>query len=76
MPGPLDGIRIVDISAILSGPLATMMLADQGADVVKIEPPGVGDLMRIGPFQRGGLAAFFANDDETRAALRADGVIV
>ena len=48
MPGPLEGFRVIDVSAIVSGPLADMILADQGADVVKIEPPVIGDLMRAG----------------------------
>jgi crotonobetainyl-CoA:carnitine CoA-transferase CaiB-like acyl-CoA transferase len=65
-------VRIVDASAILSGPLATMLLADQGAEVIKIEPPGVGDLMRIGPFRRGGLAAFFANANRGKRSIVLD----
>src|SRR3954470_8768331 len=45
MPGALEGLRIVDLTTGLAGPLATMMLGDHGADVVKVEPPG-GDPQR------------------------------
>ena len=53
MAGALDGYRIIDISQVISGPLATRILADQGADVIKVEPP-VGDIMR----HMGGQAGF------------------
>ena len=72
MAGPLAGIRIVDVSAIISGPLATMMLADQGADVIKIEAPGIGDFMRFAPFRRGNLSAFFANANRGKRSLVLD----
>ena len=46
MSGPLAGYRIIDATQMISGPMATMVLADQGADVIKLEPPGIGDLTR------------------------------
>ncbi len=72
MPGPLDGIRILDVSAVLSGPLATMLLADQGAQVIKVEPPGIGDIMRTNLNRREGMAAFFANANRGKRSIALD----
>src|SRR5262245_47537617 len=57
MPGPLHGIRIVDLTIALAGPLAIGVLADQGAEVVKVEPPGLGDIGRWVGVARGGISA-------------------
>jgi crotonobetainyl-CoA:carnitine CoA-transferase CaiB-like acyl-CoA transferase len=69
MPAPLHGIRIVDVSTIVSGPMATQMLADQGAEVIKIEAPGLGDLSRyLGPM-RGGISAMFININRNKKSV-------
>ena len=57
MPGPLAGVRILDFSTLLPGPFATMMLADLGADVLKVEAPNRPDLMRLGPPHDHGVSA-------------------
>jgi crotonobetainyl-CoA:carnitine CoA-transferase CaiB-like acyl-CoA transferase len=72
MPGPLAGIRVVDVSQILSGPFACMILADQGAEVVKVESPGIGDPMRIGPYRRGGRASFYVNANRGKRGVVLD----
>jgi crotonobetainyl-CoA:carnitine CoA-transferase CaiB-like acyl-CoA transferase len=60
MPGPLSGFRIIDVTQMISGPMATMILADQGADVIKVEPPGIGDLTRALAGRRRGMSPTFA----------------
>lgn len=72
MPGPLDGVRIIDCSAVISGPLGTMTLADQGADVIKVEPPATGDITRTPWFSRGGLSALFANANRGKRSIALD----
>src|SRR4051794_41753209 len=46
MSGPMAGVRVVDCSIALTGPYAAALLADQGADVIKVERPGIGDIAR------------------------------
>lgn len=61
MAGPLTGVRVLDLSRVLAGPYTTMVLADLGAEVVKVEEPGVGDeSRRFGPFQNGVSTYFFS----------------
>jgi len=56
--GPLEGIKVLDLTAMVSGPVATMMLADQGAEVIKVEPPG-GEQMRHMGMPHNGIPATF-----------------
>ena len=72
MPGPLDGYRVIDLTSMVSGPFATMMLGDQGADVIKVEAPGGGDHVRSGGFRAGGLAAQFINTNRNKRSIAVD----
>ncbi len=69
MPGALDGVKIIDMSAVIAGPMATQILADQGAAVIKIENPGLGDMARyLGP-QSGGMGAMFAAVNRNKRSI-------
>jgi len=71
-PGPLDGIRIVDLTSMLSGPWATMILADQGADVIKVEEPRLGDHTRAYGNRRNGFSASFLNLNRNKRSIAID----
>ncbi|MET4782974.1 CoA transferase [Glaciihabitans sp. UYNi722] len=74
MPTALGGIRILDFSRVLAGPYATMMLADFGADVLKIERPEIGDETRAWgpPFDRDGTTTYFNSVNRNKASVEAD----
>ncbi len=72
MAGPLDGFRIIDLTTMISGPFATMTLADQGADVIKVETPGTGDLLRYAGPARGGISALFLTSNRNKRSVALD----
>jgi crotonobetainyl-CoA:carnitine CoA-transferase CaiB-like acyl-CoA transferase len=72
MPGPLDGFRVIDVTQMISGPVATMLLGDQGADVIKIEPPGGGDFVRSYGGKRAGLPPLFATANRNKRSVVLD----
>jgi len=59
MAGPLEGYKVVELTSTVSGPLAGMVLADQGAEVIKVEPPLMGDLARFMGSSRSGFGGMF-----------------
>src|SRR4051812_40971492 len=71
MPGPLHGFRIVDLTSNVAGPLGTMILGDQGADVIKVEAPD-GDSTRAGANRRGGFSAGFLNNNRNKRSITLD----
>ena len=69
MSGPLNGVRIIEVTSMLTGPWATSILGDQGADVIKVEVPGVGDHTRSAGADRGGLPVNFLNINRSKRSL-------
>ena len=68
--GALEGLRVLDLTRILAGPLCTQMLGDMGADVIKVEPPGAGDDTRTwGPPFAGGESAYFLCVNRNKRSL-------
>ncbi|MDP6377750.1 MAG: CoA transferase [Pseudomonadales bacterium] len=71
MAGPLEGVRVLDLTTMVSGPIAAAMLADQGADVIKVESPSGDEMRRIGN-QRNGLTAGFFSCNRGKRSLCVD----
>lgn len=67
--GPLQGIKVLDIGTMLAAPLAAGVLGDQGADVIKVEPPGIGDLMRYMGATLNGVSAIFQGVNRGKRSL-------
>jgi crotonobetainyl-CoA:carnitine CoA-transferase CaiB-like acyl-CoA transferase len=71
MSGPVDGVRVLDFSTMVSGPVAARMLADQGADVIKVESPNGDEMRKIGN-QRNGLTAGFMSCNRGKRGICLD----
>ena len=72
MTGPLDGVRILDMSIAATGPYAVTLLADQGADVVKVERPGIGDIGRWVGVSVNGMSALFLMCNRGKRSIAVD----
>src|SRR5579883_3376779 len=73
MPGALEGLKVIDLSRVLGGPYCAQMLADHGAEVIKIEPPQ-GDETRLWgpPFDADGISAYFAGINRNKRTVALD----
>ena len=65
----LEGVRVIDLSAFLPGPLLTQMMADQGAEIIKIEPPGEGEPVRHVRYRQGDTTVWFRNTHRAKRSV-------
>lgn len=72
MSGILEGVRIVDLTRYIAGPFCTMLLADMGAEVIKIEKPGEGDITRTAGPWKDGVSIFYTAQNRNKKSISAD----
>jgi len=70
--GPLSGYKVIDLTTMVAGPFATMLLGDQGADVIKVEIRGSGDHVRATANRQGGFSASFLNNNRNKRSITLD----
>ncbi|MGI9287806.1 MAG: CaiB/BaiF CoA transferase family protein [Pseudomonadales bacterium] len=72
MPGPMNGVKVIDLGAMVAGPMTATILCDQGADVIKIEPTGIGDVMRYLGANCNGVSGLYHSTNRGKRSLAMD----